>query len=218
MPHFFIKKPKTFSVNFAEIETETVSETPFWEIQREEALNVVTSIYSSWQTLWTATKRALGDLGLSEDGLRRLAYYESDQKKNILDLLAKIQVAWEKDDRAAFSDSVMKLAYELRPSLKHFESSDTEVFSLAPEKQEILKIFSQNQAMKLKASIEELQRLSWRKFEFGDKVLTESNAKALIKEKLGLTFLEFLDSKEEPEFNPHGFFPSLLQDSADFGL
>lgn len=218
MPHFLIKKPKTFSINFEEIENETVSETPFWEIQREEALNVVTSIYSSWQTLWTATKRALGDLGLSESGVRRLAYYESDQKKTVLDLLAKIQVAWEKDDREAFSESVMNLAHELRPSLTHFETSDTETFSLSPEKAEILKIFSNNEAASLKSAILELQRLSWRKFEFGDKVLTESNAKALIKEKLGLTFLEFLDSNDEPEFNAHGFFPSLLQDSADFGL
>ena len=218
MPHFLFKKPKTFSVKFEEIEADTASETPFWEVQRGEALQVLTTFYSSWQDLWTATKRALGPVQLSEDGRYRLEYYESEQQKTVISLLAKTLVAWEKDDQPPFASAIFDLAHELRPSLTHFETSETETFSLTPYQNELLKNYTRSEATSLKSAITELQRLAWRKFEFGDKVLSLTNAEALIKERLGLSNFDFLDFSTEPEFNAHGFLPALLQDSADFGL
>ncbi|MBQ1528099.1 hypothetical protein IIZ77_00425, partial [Candidatus Saccharibacteria bacterium] len=82
---------------------------------------------------------------------------------------------------------------------------------------QILKQSTLRVAAYLKSAIEELQRLSWHKFEFGDKVLTHSGAVALIKERLNLTYFDFLDMATEPEFK-NGFLPELLQESADFGL
>ena len=218
MPHFLFRKPKTFSINFTEIEDEMPSETPFWEIQRTEALEIITTFFSSWQVLWESTRLSFGDLGLSEEGTRHLIYYENEQRKTVLHLLAKILVAWEKDDRLAFSDAVLCLAKELRPSLTHFETMETESFTLTPNHLERLKEYTRNEANSLKSAVEELQRLAWHKFEFGDKVFTESAAESLIREKLGLSYFDFLDFKEEPDFHGHGFFPSLLQESADFGL
>ena len=218
MPHFLFKHRKKFSINFSEIENEAQNETPFWEVQRGEALQVLTTFYSSWQDLWTATKRALGPVSLSEDGRRRLEYYESEQQKTALKLLANTLVAWEKDDQPAFSAAVIALARELRPSLTHFETSDTEPFTLTPFQAELLKNYTRSEAISLKSTITELQRLAWRKFEFGDKVLSPSLAEALIRERLGLSNFDFLDFKNEPEFNAHGFLPALLQESADFGL
>ena len=219
MPHFFTRNRKKFSVNFSEIEDQSTSETPFWEVQRGEALQVLTTFYSSWQDLWTATKRTLGPVTLSEDGRRRLEYYESEQQKTVLKLLASTLVAWEKDDQSAFSAAVIALARELRPSLTHFETSDTEQpFALTPFQTELLKNYTRSEATSLKSTITELQRLAWRKFEFGDKVLSPSLAEALIRERLGLSNFDFLDFKSEPEFNAHGFLPALLQESADFGL
>ena len=218
MPHFSFRKRKKFSINFAEIEDNTSSETPFWEIQRAEALEIITTFFSSWQVLWESTRLSFGDLGLSEEAKRHLIYYENEQKKTVLHLLAKILVAWEKDDRLSFSDAVLCLAKELRPSLTRFETIEADSFALTPNHLERLKIYTQNEANSLKSAIEELQRLSWHKFEFGDKVLTESNAESLIREKLGISYFDFLDFKEEPDFHGHGFFPSLLQESADFGL
>ena len=90
MPHFLFRKPKTFSINFTEIEDDTSSETPFWEIQRAEALEIITRFYSSWQVLWESTRLSFGDLGLSEEGLRRLIYYENEQKKTVINLLAEM--------------------------------------------------------------------------------------------------------------------------------
>ena len=218
MPHFLFKKPKTFSVNFSEIEDETASETPFWETQRAEALQVLTTFYSSWQALWQGTRNALGNLSLSENGKSRLAFYENEQKHTVIHLLASILVAWEKDDDSAFSEAVLNLARELRPSLTHFETDIDENFSLTPAQLAILKTFTSREAVYLKNAVTELQHLSWHKFEFGDKVLSLSAAQKLIEEKLHLTYFDFLDFDENPEFNAHGFLPELLQDSADFGL
>ena len=218
MPHFLFRKPKTFSINFSEIEDDASSETPFWEIQRNEALDIITRFYSSWQALWEATRRSIGDLGLSEEGLRRLIYYENEQKKTVINLLAEMLVAWEKDDQIDFSASVLCLAKELRPSLTHFETTESESFALTPDQLERLKVYTNNEAKSLKTTIEDLQRLSWHKFEFGDKVLTVPIAESLIKEKLSIPSLDFIDFACEPEFNAHGFYPALLQESTEFGF
>ncbi len=217
MPHFLFKKPQKFSINFSEIENEAQNETPFWEIQRAEALEIITTFFKNWQALWQGTKQALGNLNLSEESLRRLHYYENEQQQTVLNLLADTLVAWEKDDSASFSTAVLNLARELRPSLMHFETDATDTFSLNSFQLQILKQSTLRIASYLKSAIEELQRLSWHKFEFGDKVLTHNNAVALIKEQLHLTYFEFLDMATEPEFK-NGFLPELLQDSADFGL
>ncbi len=218
MPHFLFRKPKTFSINFTEIEDDVSSETPFWEIQRAEALDIITRFYSSWQMLWESTRLSFGNLGLSEEGRRRLIYYENEQKETVINLLAEMLVAWEKDDQIDFSAAVLCLAKELRPSLTNFETTESESFTLTPEQLERLKVYTKNEADSLKTTIEDLQRLSWRKFEFGDKVLTVPIAESLIKEKLNVSSLEYLDFTTEPEFNAHGFFPALLQESTDFGF
>lgn len=218
MPHFLFRPKKKFSINFSEIENEAQNETPFWEIQRGEALQVLITFYSSWQDLWTTTKHALGPVNLSDEGRRRLEFYESEQQKTLIRLLAEILVAWEKDDQPAFSSAVFRLAQELRPSLNHFETSEAEPFALTTTQAALLKHYTAAEATSLKSAITELQRLSWRKFEFGDKVLSPSLAEALIRERLGLSNFDFLDFTAEPEFRGHGFFPALLQDSADFGL
>lgn len=217
MPHFLFKKPKTFSINFSEIENEAQNETPFWEIQRAEALEIITTFFKNWQALWQGTKQALGDLSLSEESLRRLHYYENEQQQTVLSLLADTLIAWEKDSGAEFSTAVLGLARELRPSLMHFETDASDSFSLNAEQLQIIKYFTARVAAYLKSAVEDLQRLSWHKFEFGDKVLTHNNAVALIHEKLHLTYYDFLDMATEPEFK-NGFLPELLQDSADFGL
>ena len=217
MPHFLFKKPKTFSINFEEIADESASETPFWEVQRSEAVKNLTTFYASWQALWSNVKRAMGDLNLSKSSLDHLEFYETEQKKTVLNLLAQILVAWEKDDSSAFSGAVLALAKELRPSLVYFESGD-EAPNFSELQREYLKYFTKNEAASLKTTIEELQRLSWHKFEFGDKVLSVSAAEQLLREQLGLSYFEFLDFATEPEFNTRGFYPALLQASADFGL
>ncbi len=217
MPHFLSRKHKKLSINFSEIDDGTISETPFWEVQRSEALEIITTFFTSWQSLWQSTKLSLGNLNLSEESNRRLIYYENEQKRTVVHLLAEILVAWEKDDGTNFSNAVVNLAKELRPSVTHFETDSNENFVLTPAALQILKIYTTREALTLKNAIEKLQQLSWHKFEFGDKVLTISTAEALIEEQLHLTYFDFLDFNTDPEF-ASGFLPELLQDSADFGL
>lgn len=218
MPHFLSRNRKKFSINFSEIENEAGGEAPFWEVQRAEAIDILTTFFSSWQLSWQNTKNALTDLNLTAEDLRRLNFYEIEQKKTVLSLLAATLIAWEKDDSAEFANAVMSLARELRPSLNHFETSADNHLVLTAPQTKILKTYITSEAASLKSTITRLQQLSWHKLDFGDKVLNQKNAESLLKEKLNLTYFEFLDFNSEPEFNAHGFLPSLLQDSADFGL
>ncbi len=218
MPHFLFKKRKTFSVDFSEIENNPAQETPFWETQRAEAVKVITRFYTNWQALWQGTRNALGQLRLSESGHDRLNFYETEQKRTVIHLLAEILIAWEKDDSRAFSNAVVYLARELRPSITHFENDTTEDFSITPAQLAILNDFTTRETNYLKQALNDLQRLSWYKFEFGDKVISINNAEALIKENLGISSFDYLDFSTEPEFNPHGFFPALLQEADELGL
>ena len=211
MPHFFTKKPKTFSIDFTEINNESAQETPFWELQRAEALKVITTFYTNWQALWQGTKNALGPLKLSENGKDRLNYYENEQKQTVIHLLAEILIAWEKDDSTDFSNAVVKLARELRPSLIQFENDATEDFAITPSQLALIKNFSARETYYLKLALNNLQKLSWYKFEFGDNVIS-------IKESLGIPSFDYLDFSTEPDFHPHGFFPALLQEADELGL
>lgn len=218
MPHFLFRPKKKFSINFEELGEESVPEIPFWEVQRNEAADILVTFFSSWQADWSRIKLFLGSLNISSDDAERLDYYEREQKKTALHHIAEALVAWEKDDSNAFSLAIYNLAKELRPSIYHFEDGEAYTRALTENQRHMLKNFTLYEAQSLKATVATLQKLAWHKFEFGDKVISVSAAEALLEEKLGLTYYEFLDFKEEPEFNAHGFFPALLQESTDFNL
>ncbi len=218
MPHFLFRPKKKFSINFEEIGDESVPEIPFWEVQRNEAVDILITFFSSWQADWERIKLSLGVLNLPEDDAERLDYYEKEQKKTALHYTAEALVAWEKDDSPAFSRAIYNLAKELRPSLYHFEDGEAYANALNENQRQMLKNFTLYEAQSLKATVANLQKLAWHKFEFGDKVITVHAAESLLEEKLGLTYFEFLDFKEEPEFNAHGFYPALLQEATDFNL
>ena len=212
----FLSKKAPIFVSFPENTDESVSETPFWEVQRTEALEILTYIFETWNASWENTKHALGDLNLSESGLRRLNFYENEQKKEIISLLAKILVCFERGDDFSFSNHLISLAKELRPSLPYVEYDPEENFSLTPYQLAQLRNFMQSEAISLKSSVSELQSLA-RKRILSENILTESNAEQLIREKLGLTYFDFVEFKEEPEFSD-GYYPELLQESIDFGF
>ncbi|MBR2587081.1 hypothetical protein IKE71_01755 [Candidatus Saccharibacteria bacterium] len=218
MPHFLYKNRKSFSVNFEEIANEQASEPPFWEIQRGEVVDILTTFFTSWQASWQSTGRSLGNLNLTSEDLSRLNYYEHEQKSTVLHLLAEILVAWEKDDNEAFSESVLKLARELRPYLNYFEPSDSAALVLTPSQTVILKNFTRSESASLKTTIESLQRLAWHKLEFGDKVLTVPDAESLLAGKLGLSHLAFLDFELEPDSRTDTPLHALLQPSAELEL
>lgn len=218
MPHFLFRRKKKFSVNFEELGDESVPEIPFWEIQRNEAVDILITFFSSWQADWARVKQNLGNLNFAPEDAERLDYYEAEQKKTALHHAAEMLAAWERDDEYSFSHAVYNLAKELRPSLYHFEDGEAYTNALNSHQRDMLRNFTGYEAQSLKATVANLQKLAWRKFEFGDKVITISSAERLLEEKLGLTYFEFLDFKEEPEFNGHGFFPALLQESTDFNL
>lgn len=196
---------------------DTAEDCPYWEIQRNEALEVITSLYLLWDKSWSDTKTALGVLQLSESGLRRLNFYESEQKKSIISALAKLLVAWETNDQSAFSTAVLILAREFRPSLPYVEYEPNENFTLNSSQLSLLRYYLRAIADIFKTSISDLQTLSQNKIDFNTNALSESAAESLIRDQLGLSFFDFIDFGDDPKFNS-GYYPELLQLSAEFNL
>ncbi|MBQ3430723.1 hypothetical protein IJG20_01300 [Candidatus Saccharibacteria bacterium] len=233
MSAFFIKKPLLSPFSFGKTpkknsrfvsfpnptEFTSVDERPFWEIQRAEALEVLTNLYNHWRNSWNNTKASLGDLNLSSSLRSRINFYEAEQQKAILSLLSKILVAWEKYDEVAFSENILALAKEFRPSYAYLENDPEEgaSFQLTESQLSILRNFISTEATVLKDSVRELQLMSWKKIDFGDNTLTESAAEALLRERLGLIYFDFVEGNETPEFSS-GYYPALLQDLTDQGL
>lgn len=223
MSAFFIKnrtkspKSKHFIAFPEQNQPVSIDERPFWEVQRSEALEILTNLYSHWSTAWGSTKSSFGDLDLSKSTLARINFYESEQQKAILSLLAKTLVAWERSDETAFSESVVSLAKEFRPSYAYLEADPEETFSLTDFQLSRLRSFITNESVVLKDSVRELQLMAWRKIDFGDNILSEAAAETLIRERLGLTYFDFVDSTTTPEFSS-GYYPALLQDLTDQGL
>ena len=218
MARFFTHKIfKKTAKEFSPIETGFVSEKSFIEEQRDEALDVLIPLYKEWWDNWLKVKNALGKLKLSKEGFRRLDFYETEQRKSVISIMASILVDWEKDEMAKFGEDVVKLAKEMRPSLPYVEYSEGEEFELSLEQIGKLRSFMSFQAKKVKDAVIELQNLSWKKFEFKDAALTQKAAEELLEERLGITWFEFLDFNGEVEFTD-GYFPALLQQATDDGM
>lgn len=218
MARFFTHKIfKKTAKEFSPIETGFVSEKSFIEEQRDEALDVLIPLYKEWWDNWLKVKNALGELKLSKEGFRRLDFYETEQRKSVISIMASILVDWEKDEMAKFGEDVVKLAKEMRPSLPYVEYSEGEEFELSLEQIGKLRSFMSFQAKKVKDAVIELQNLSWKKFEFKDAALTQKAAEELLEERLGITWFEFLDFNGEVEFTD-GYFPALLQQATDDGM
>ena len=218
MARFFTHKIfKKTAKEFSPIETGFVSEKSFIEEQRDEALDVLIPLYKEWWDNWLKVKNALGELKLSKEGFRRLDFYETEQRKSVITIMASILVDWEKDEMAKFGEDVVKLAKEMRPSLPYVEYSEGEEFELSLEQIGKLRSFMSFQAKKVKDAVIELQNLSWKKFEFKDAALTQKAAEELLEERLCITWFEFLDFNGEVEFTD-GYFPALLQQATDDGM
>ncbi|MBQ6147409.1 hypothetical protein IJI70_00995 [Candidatus Saccharibacteria bacterium] len=216
MPQFFIKKLFKKPKDFNPAETSFVSEKSFIEEQRDEALEVLLPLYRNWWETWEKTKNSLGDLNLTKEDLRRITYYETEQRKSVISLLADILVDWEKENLTNFGEDVVKLAKEMRPSLPYVEY-DSNNFELSPTQLLKLRDFVSLEANAVKEAVRDLQSLQWKKFDFGEAVISKTAAEELLEERLGITWFEFLDFKGDVEFTD-GYFPALLQQATDDGM
>ena len=216
MAQFFIKKLFKKPKEISPLETGFVSEKSFIEEQRDEALEALISLYKNWWGTWEKTKSSLGDLNLSKENLRRIDYYETEQKKSVISLLADILVDWEAENMSSFGENFVRLAKEMRPSLPYIEY-DSEKFELSPVQLLKLRDFISLEANAIKETVRDLQNLQWKKFDFKDVALSKKAAEELLEERLGITWFDFLDFNGEVEFT-NGYFPALLQQATDDGM
>ncbi len=216
MSAFFTRKLR-FYTSFPENTPSAPIEEPFWEVQRQEALDLISNLFTHWQESWKNVNLSLRNFHLSESNLRRVNFYETEQKKEILSILSKILTAWENSEEEKFSENILALAKELRPSYPYVEYEPGEKIVLSEENLKVLREYVENEANFLKETIKELQHLSWKKIELPGEKLTETVAESLLKEKLGLTYFDFIDTESTPVFN-NGYYPALLQESTDQGF
>lgn len=225
MAAFFIRKSPNFS-SFRSLKAffsktknkdDTPDARPIEEIQRSEALEILAEIFISWQSLWKNTKDTLGDLHLSEHNLRRVNFYETEQRRSVVILLSELLVAWELSDTPTFSDLTVALAKELRPSYPYVEYDPEETLTLSPTEFSILRNYIKSISILLKESISDLQNLATKRLSFNSKPLTLDAAEALLRDRLGLSYFDFVDFDSEKGFQK-GYYPALLQESTDLNL
>lgn len=186
----------------------------FYQDTREKAIDILSFIYEAWLSVWQETRSSLGELNLSEAASRRLNFCDNEQRRAVVSHLAKLLVAWESSDHASFSTSVNDLAHELRPTLASPDAEEST--ALTPAQLATLRRHLSRISHILKDSISELAQLTPVP-DPSKKSLTVETAESLLRERLGLSFFDFLEFSEEPEFHS-GYFPALLQDSVDQGF
>lgn len=209
---------------------------------REKALEILCFIFEAWDSSWKNAKLSLGNLNLSEGITRRLTFFETEQRRTTLGFLARLFVAWDSENEADFSASVVSLASELRPAFWSLETDPEEGIMFSDSQASVLRFHSKQVAGILKSAVSDLKALpaksapAPRSASFGfiaegnylvpapeptapedSKPLTLERAETLIREKLGLSFFDFLEWNTEPDFHA-GYFPALLQESTDLGF
>ena len=194
----------------------------FYQDTRERALDILSFIYEAWISTWRETLASLGELHLSEATASRLAFYDHEQRRAVISLLARLIVSWESHNDADFSAIVPALARELRPSFASAEAEEGII--LSPAQLSIIRSYLSRISNILKPSISELQHLPTPSFDTSTdtpttsmRPLTPESAEQLLRERLGLSSFDFLEFSDEPTF-ASGYFPALLQDSIDQGL
>ena len=201
----------------------------FYQDPRERALDILQFIYEAWASSWQETLAKLGKLNLPEAVLHRLNFYDNEQRHSIVSCLARLLVTWESADKAGFSSAVSALAHELRPSFASLGAEEGII--LEPTQLSLLRRYLSRISGILKSSIAELAALpapadhvqntssaqNSANLSQPTKPLDFTAAESLLRERLGLSFFDFLEFSEEPTFG-NGYFPALLQDSIDQGF
>ena len=205
------------------------------ETERSDLLALLSTFFSSWQNLWQGTKTQLIHLNLSESGTRRVNFYESEQRKSILTLLAELFVL--EDTRTPsntpdgttfatnFAPLVLSLAKELRPSLAYAEYDPSENFTLDKSSLFFLRLYLKNASALLKTLVSDLEKFRTKRLDLTPAAsgapdfqpISVDSARRLLENSLGLSNFDFIDFDSNPTFK-NGYFPALLQASADFDL
>lgn len=177
--------------------------------QRSEIVQKLAILYWNWNIRWENTRRGLGDLGLSEYGLKQIEFYEREQKRDVISRLAELLLDWEHSDFEKLKMDMIALASSMKPSIPYVEYTDDKL-QLDLDQVERIKAYARDQATSVKECMSDLLNVEHRRFDICDSNLSLDMAESLLRVELGVTIFDFIESAEEFDFEEKkSAFPAL---------
>lgn len=177
--------------------------------QRSEIVQRLAILYWSWSIRWENARRGLGDLHLSEYGLKQIEFYEREQRRDVISRLAELLLDWEHSNFDKLKMDMIALASNMKPSIPYVEYTDDRL-QLNQDQVERIKAYARDQATSVKECMSELLKIENRRFDICDSNLSLDMAESLLRVELGVTIFDFIEPSEEFDFEEKkAAFPAL---------
>ncbi len=200
---FYAKRIKAIYINDNDEIGKILSE------QRSEIVQRLAILYWNWNIRWENARKSLGDLHLSEYGLKQIEFYEREQKRDVVSILASLLLDWEYSDFEKLKIDMITLASGMKPSIPYVEYTDDKL-QLNQDQVEKIKTYAREQATSVKQCMSDLLSPERRRFDICDSNLTSEMAESLLRVELGVTIFDFIEPVEEFNFEEDkSAFPAL---------
>lgn len=177
--------------------------------QRSEIVQKLAILYWSWNIRWENARKSLGDLHLSDYGLKQIEFYEREQRRDVIARLAQLLLDWEHSNFEKLKFDMIALASNMKPSIPYVEYTDDKL-QLDQEQVDKIKLYAHEQATSVKQCMNELLSLENRRFDICDSNLSLDMAESLLRVELGVTIFDFIESSEKFDFEEKkAAFPAL---------
>lgn len=184
--------------------------------QRNEIVQKLAILYWDWNLRWEETRHKMGDLAISKAGIAQIEFYEREQKREVVSLLAQLLVDWEHENDEELKLGMVKLAYAMRPSVPYVEYSD-DALRLTEEQVGVIKNYAKEQATSVKRCLWELTSAAERRFGAYESNLTIEMAESMMRSELGVTMFDFME-QDNFEFEEKASFPALYLSALEDGM
>ncbi len=177
--------------------------------QRGEIVQRLAILYWNWNIRWENARKGLGDLNLSEYGLKQIEFYEREQKRDVISRLAELLLDWEHNNFEKLKMDMIALASSMKPSIPYVEYTDDKL-QLNQDQVERIKVYAHEQATSVKECMNDLLKPEKRRFDICESNMSLDMAESLLRVELGVTIFDFIEPGEEFSFEEKkSAFPAL---------
>ncbi|MBQ6510716.1 hypothetical protein IJI94_02000 [Candidatus Saccharibacteria bacterium] len=176
--------------------------------QRSEILQRLAILYWNWNIRWKNARDGLGDLHLSEYGLKQIEFYEREQRRDVVSRLSELLLDWEHSNFEKLKLDMIALASNMKPSIPYVEYSDDKL-QLNQDQVDRIKAYAHDQATSVKECMSDLLKPENRRFDICDSNLSFDMAESLLRVELGVTVFDFIESTEFDFEEKKSSFPAL---------